>query len=198
MDVALGWLGTHVLTVGMGIGGAVMALPSLLVGILHIVGFTPAGVAAGEHILAIAWSGSDTLAMYCMVFILSGSVAAWIQSVIYGGAAGGLFSILQSFGASATVIANPFLALGGFLLMVVGWLIGKWAAHAKSPSRHRLAPLSTKSLYLVRKDRHLLLDWIQCMYHILPSLISSHYSSDHLQFIHLFSICSYSLPSMDS
>jgi len=60
-----------------------------------------------------------------MVFILSGSVAAWIQSVIYGGAAGGLFSILQSFGASATVIANPFLALGGFLLMVVGWLIGK-------------------------------------------------------------------------
>jgi len=54
MDVALGWLGTHLLTVGMGIGGAVMALPSLLVGMLHIVGFTPAGVAAGEHILAIA------------------------------------------------------------------------------------------------------------------------------------------------
>ena len=45
MDVALGWLGT----IGMAIGGAVIALPSLAVGILHIVGFTPAGVAAGEH-----------------------------------------------------------------------------------------------------------------------------------------------------
>jgi len=34
--------------------GAVMALPYLLTGILHMVGFTSAGVAAGECIVAIA------------------------------------------------------------------------------------------------------------------------------------------------
>ncbi|CAE6475062.1 unnamed protein product [Rhizoctonia solani] len=68
--------------IGVGAGAAVFAAPPLL-------GFTASGVAAG-----------------------SGSVAAAIQSAVYGAAvpAGSLFAIMQSVGATATIV--PALVAG--------------------------------------------------------------------------------------
>ncbi len=43
---------------------------------------------------------------------ITGSLAAAIQSVVYGGATGGLFSIFQSIGATAVVAPPLALALG--------------------------------------------------------------------------------------
>jgi len=59
----------------LGITGTVLLAPVAIVGALAAVGFTSAGVAAG-------------------------SLAATIQSIVYGGATGGLFSLLQSAGAT--------------------------------------------------------------------------------------------------
>jgi len=59
----------------LGITGTVLLAPVALVGALTAVGFTSAGVAAG-------------------------SIAATIQSIVYGGMTGGIFSLLQSAGAT--------------------------------------------------------------------------------------------------
>ncbi|KAM5538407.1 hypothetical protein V8D89_008009 [Ganoderma adspersum] len=58
--------------------------------LLGLLGFTKAGVAAG-------------------------SIAAWVQSTFYGAFTCGLFSVLQSAGATAAVAFNPLLAVVGLL-----------------------------------------------------------------------------------
>ncbi|TEB29247.1 hypothetical protein FA13DRAFT_1711236 [Coprinellus micaceus] len=67
--------------------GALFVLSVPLIGIatLNIIGFTAGGV-------------------------LAGSAAAGLQSAIYGGATGGLFSVLQSIGATATLEAPVIMA----------------------------------------------------------------------------------------
>jgi len=67
------------------IAGSSVMLPSLGILAVNAVGFTSSGVAAG-------------------------SLAAGLQSLVYGAYTGGLFSVLQSIGATA-VVAPPF-ALG--------------------------------------------------------------------------------------
>ncbi|KAF9643749.1 hypothetical protein BDM02DRAFT_3077775, partial [Thelephora ganbajun] len=59
----------------LGITGSILLAPISIIGVLGAVGFTSTGVAAG-------------------------SIAATIQSIVYGGATGGLFSLLQSAGAT--------------------------------------------------------------------------------------------------
>ena len=51
--------------------------------------------------------------------VLLGSLAAGLQSVIYGGATCGLFSILQSVGATGGAILNPIFILGGIISMAL-------------------------------------------------------------------------------
>ncbi|CAA7266431.1 unnamed protein product [Cyclocybe aegerita] len=75
-------IATKVVGVGLvAVGGAALA-PAIVVGGLNALGFTAAGVAGG-------------------------SIAAGLQSVFYGGATTGLFSLCQSIGATA---AAPTLA----------------------------------------------------------------------------------------
>ncbi|KAF9645331.1 hypothetical protein BDM02DRAFT_3120353 [Thelephora ganbajun] len=59
----------------LGVTGSVLLAPIPVVGALTAVGFTSTGIAAG-------------------------SIAATIQSIVYGGVTGGLFSLLQSAGAT--------------------------------------------------------------------------------------------------
>jgi len=66
---------TKIAGVALGLTGGVLLAPLAAAGLLTAVGFTSAGVAAG-------------------------SIAASIQSIVYGGATGGLFSLLQSAGAT--------------------------------------------------------------------------------------------------
>ncbi|KAJ7574938.1 hypothetical protein C8J56DRAFT_977864 [Mycena floridula] len=90
---------TALISTGMIVAGSALLLPTLAILALNAVGFTLLGVAAG-------------------------SLAAAIQSAFYGGATTGLFSILQSLGATA-VIGSPVLPLiGGVLAGVgIGWKI---------------------------------------------------------------------------
>jgi len=78
--------------------GAVLVLPAVGVAILGAVGFGSGGVAAG-------------------------SLAAFLQSVIYGGATGGVFSVCQSLAATAVVC--PLATVAGSELAAAGaWLSG--------------------------------------------------------------------------
>ncbi|KAF4615000.1 hypothetical protein D9613_002466 [Agrocybe pediades] len=81
-------IGTLVPTVGV-----TVLIPSLTVVLVNLLGFTANGV-------------------------LAGSIAAFVQSLFWGGSTGGIFSALQAFGATAT-ISLPALAIGGGLLL--GW-----------------------------------------------------------------------------
>jgi hypothetical protein len=56
----------------------------------------------------------------------TGSLAAIIQSSVYAGSTGGIFSALQSFGATAVVAPPVALALGGTLLVVGAGVGGYW------------------------------------------------------------------------
>lgn len=67
-------------SVGLAVGGSIVLIPALGILALNAIGFTAGGVAAG-------------------------SLAAALQSIFYGGATTGLFSILQSVGATAVLPA---------------------------------------------------------------------------------------------
>lgn len=69
------------------IGGSFVIIPALGILALNAIGFTAAGVAGG-------------------------SIAAFVQSVFYRGATAGLFSILQSAGATAVLPATGAIAGG--------------------------------------------------------------------------------------
>ena len=64
-----------------------------------------------------------TIAIHCSY---TGSLAATIQSTFFGGYASGIFSIFQSFGATAAVAPPVALALGGILLVVGVGAGGYW------------------------------------------------------------------------
>ena len=49
-------------------------------------------------------------------------MAAALQSVIYGGATGGVFSVLQSF--AATAVVSPLLTLAGLGSVAAGRAVG--------------------------------------------------------------------------
>ncbi|KAK7043972.1 hypothetical protein VNI00_008140 [Paramarasmius palmivorus] len=72
---------------GLLAGGALAIIPSVGIAVLNAIGFTSSGVAAG-------------------------SAAAAIQSAVYGGATGGLFSVCQSIGATAVVAPPVAIGLG--------------------------------------------------------------------------------------
>ena len=76
--------------------------------ILSCLGFTSGGVTAGDLIFCLH-RGGPTLKYNI------GSLAAMVQSVVYGGATGGIFSVLQSAGATM-VLVPPF---GSILLFGV-------------------------------------------------------------------------------
>ncbi|KIM36474.1 hypothetical protein M413DRAFT_449173 [Hebeloma cylindrosporum] len=89
------------------LGGGLIAaslpvlLPSLAVAIVNAVGFTAAGVAKA-------------------------SLAAALQGLFYGGNTGGLFSVLQAFGATGAVAPPVALALGVTSLAVGAGALGYW------------------------------------------------------------------------
>ena len=56
----------------------------------------------------------------------TGSLAATIQSALYGASTGGIFSVIQSLGATAVVAPPVTLALGGILLVVGVGAGGYW------------------------------------------------------------------------
>ena len=81
--------------IGVGVGGAIVGIVAAPL-VLSAAGFTAGGVAAG-------------------------SIAAWAQSVIYGGATTGIFSLLQSAGAAGLGVAgNAVGAAAGAGLGVAG------------------------------------------------------------------------------
>ncbi|KIK94400.1 hypothetical protein PAXRUDRAFT_142926 [Paxillus rubicundulus Ve08.2h10] len=67
--------------------GVIMALPAAGMGILGVLGFSPTGPVAG-------------------------SFAAWFQSAVFGGATGGVFSIVQSFAMSTGTWPAILLLVG--------------------------------------------------------------------------------------
>jgi hypothetical protein len=59
-----------------------------------------------------------------------GSLAAALQSSVYGALTGGAFSVVQSFAATAVVASPAVLAIGSILLAggvgLFGWKLWKW------------------------------------------------------------------------
>jgi len=78
--------------------GLATLLPSLIVLAVNILGFTAGGV-------------------------LHGSIAALIQSLVYGGQTAGLFSVLQAFGATAAISPPVVIGIGSILAVVGAALI---------------------------------------------------------------------------
>jgi len=65
-----------------------------------------------------------------------GSIAAAIQSSVYGAYTTGVFSALQSFGATAVIASHVALALGGISLAVGAGLIGFWWWKKRKPGQN--------------------------------------------------------------
>ena len=86
------------------IAGAALLAPFAIGGALAAVGFTSAGVAAGNLFFL---TQRTRLLSYSL-----GSVAATVQSVVYGGATGGLFSLLQSAGATMVLPSAGTIVAG--------------------------------------------------------------------------------------
>ncbi|KAF9265523.1 hypothetical protein L218DRAFT_942878 [Marasmius fiardii PR-910] len=84
---------TRIIGDGLVASGSSVVLPAAGIATLNAVGFTSSGVAAG-------------------------SLAAGIQSVLYGGATSGAFSALQSIGATAVMASPVALVLGAGALTV--------------------------------------------------------------------------------
>ncbi|KAJ3548390.1 hypothetical protein NMY22_g1283 [Coprinellus aureogranulatus] len=94
-----GWNWKKAVGVGLVIAAGAVLLPAVGIVLLNLAGFTAGGVAGG-------------------------SLAALIQSVFYGGATGGLFSLLQGLGATlalpaleAVIVAAGAAGVGGRLLL---------------------------------------------------------------------------------
>ncbi|KAK7043991.1 hypothetical protein VNI00_008159 [Paramarasmius palmivorus] len=133
---------------GLLAGGSVMTLPSAGIAALHVIGFTPSGIAAGNkrpekttkrNGFLDRWTagGSGLVGLgavnllpsvgvvtlnglgFTSSGILGGSIATGIQSSVYGPLTSGVFSILQSAGATA-VIASPMTLVVGSVSLVGG------------------------------------------------------------------------------
>ncbi|KAF8902793.1 hypothetical protein CPB84DRAFT_1678571, partial [Gymnopilus junonius] len=75
--------------------------PSLCVVVVNAVGFTQSGV-------------------------LAGSMAATLQSALWGASTGGIFSFLQAFGATAVIASPAVLAVRGVCLGVGTVALAYW------------------------------------------------------------------------
>lgn len=107
-----------------GVAGAAARLivrPPLIVAGLGALGFGTGGVAAGKN------PQRPFLRLYILtrltIYLNVGSAAATIQSVVYGGATTGLFSICQSIGATGSV--------GAAGTAISGLIGGVWAARRR-------------------------------------------------------------------
>jgi hypothetical protein len=98
----------------IGVGTAVF-IPAMTVGMLGIIGFGSGGVAAGQYFSPSRESPPP--------YANAGSVAACLQSAIYGGATGGLFSVFQALGATM-VAPSLFATFAGFGTAAAGTWIG--------------------------------------------------------------------------
>ncbi|KDR69307.1 hypothetical protein GALMADRAFT_77599 [Galerina marginata CBS 339.88] len=92
----VGLLGGSLMTAGL-----TVLLPLLAVAVVNALGWTVSGVVAG-------------------------SIAAAIQSSIYGAFTTGVFSTLQSFGATAVIASPAGLAVGGITLVVGAGCLWYW------------------------------------------------------------------------
>jgi len=99
--------------------GVLTLLPSLLVTAVNVLGFTAGG-------------------------ILKGSIAALIQSAIYGGQTGGLFGVLQAFGATAMISPPVVIGVGVSLAVIGAGFLGYtlWRRHRE---RRRVGQNGRKS-----------------------------------------------------
>ena len=103
--------------------GLAMLLPSLAVALVNLVGFTTTGVVGGA--LSLQKSNVEVLTI-TLHYSYTGSLAALIQSSVYGGSASGVFSMLQSFGATSAIAPPVALALGGAFLILGAGAVGYW------------------------------------------------------------------------
>jgi len=95
--------------------GSLIIAPALALGALNIVGFSAIGPVAG-------------------------SLAAALQSVIYGGATTGVFSVCQSFAMTAAV-ASPAAITGACAFITGGtWFVKSSAQNATSPPGEDSSP----------------------------------------------------------
>jgi len=78
---------SHRLKIGAAAVGSAVLVPAAGIAVLGVIGFTSGGIAAG-------------------------SLAAGIQSAVYGGATGGVFSVLQGIGARAAFPAIVNVVVG--------------------------------------------------------------------------------------
>ncbi|TFK23716.1 hypothetical protein FA15DRAFT_670184 [Coprinopsis marcescibilis] len=104
---------------GLVVGGSVVLIPALGILALNAIGFTAGGVAAG-------------------------SFAAALQSIFYGSATTGLFSLLQSIGATAVLPA------AGTIIASVSAVGTGIASYVSSTSEENTADTS----HLGKEDRH--------------------------------------------
>lgn len=112
--------------------GSVTVLPALAAGILGAVGFTGAGVGAGK--LQSLCSHNLCSSMYII-----GSFAAAVQSIIYGGATGGFFSVIQAAGATIVAPSAAAAGFGAAAAAVGGWFgfgARKARRSAQNPKKH--------------------------------------------------------------
>ena len=94
-------------------GGATL-FKTFIVIVVNILGFTVGGVLPGKYLLPIYTSSSW---LYFSWYFL-GSIAALIQSAIYGGQTAGLFSVFQWFGATAAISSPAVIGAGGTMAVV--------------------------------------------------------------------------------
>ena len=101
---------------GLAAGGAAIAAPAVGILALNAAGFTAAGVAAGaSHLISLRIDIDFAI-------LISGSLAAAVQSAVYGGFTTGLFSVFQSIGATAVVSAGSLIGGGTTLAAGAGIL----------------------------------------------------------------------------
>ncbi|KAF8956010.1 hypothetical protein BDZ97DRAFT_1925935 [Flammula alnicola] len=115
---------------GFAAAGLAAILPSLAGVIVNELGFTAGGV-------------------------LAGSIAASVQSAVYAGSTSGVFSALQSFGATAAVAPPVALALAGISLGIGAGFLGYWLDNRieDGPSRSGNSPPCGGSPPLSRDDK---------------------------------------------
>lgn len=129
--------------VGAGAGAGALAAPVVAQGALGLVGFGTQGVVGGTYdVCSITTSPArPELQTFCAV--IPGSIAAWIQASIGNVAAGSLFSVCQSVGATGAIgLAGTALgaATGGLTVAGVGmgvYRLVKAAQDRESQARER-------------------------------------------------------------
>ncbi|KDR69310.1 hypothetical protein GALMADRAFT_1352886 [Galerina marginata CBS 339.88] len=134
--------------------GLAVLLPSLAVAVVNALGWSVSGVVAG-------------------------SIAAAIQSSLYGAFTTGVFSSLQAFGATAVIASPAGLAVGGITLVVGAGCLGYWlyrkererraSESATGPSDSDTGPPPSSANAVVKKVRHRVQYHFDLMFMVLTS-----------------------------